>query len=425
MIDIKLIRENPELVKKNLKKRFDNSDKLIDEILDKDKEWRKLKLDADNLRADRNKISEQINQAKKQKDEKKAQELIKKAKDIPEQIAKIEEKEKSFQEQIKQILLKTPNLIDDSVPVGENDEANKVVKKFGKTDKKKTKPSDEIMTELDLLDMEQAAKVSGSRFYYLKGDLARLDYALMCFAMDILRKKGFVVIEPPLMINREAYEGAVILNDFEEVIYKIEGEDLYLIATSEHAIAALHKDQILDLKKPLKYAGISPCFRKEAGSHGKDTKGIFRVHQFNKIEQFVYSTPEESWKIHEEMISNAEEIFKKLGLPYRVVLLSSGDMGKVSAKTYDLEVWIPSQQKYREAVSCSNCTDYQARRLNIRYQKDGKLNFCHTLNSTAVATGRALVAIIENYLQKDGSIKIPTALVPYMAGLKKIEAKKK
>ncbi len=426
MLDIKLIREKARGIKKNLKLRFDGSNKLIDSLLEKDEVWRKIKQQADNLRAERNKISLKINEAKKKSWG--VKEFIKQAKQIPNKILRLGEEEKQLQDEIKTLLLKIPNLLDKSVPPGEDESKNRVIHKFGETKKGKV-PGYGILETLDLADIERAAKVAGSRFFYLKGDLVRLEYALMCFALDILKKRGFTLIEPPYMINRKAYEGAVILQDFEDVIYKIEDEDLYLIATSEHALASMHMNEILNLKKPLRYAGISTCFRKEAGTHGKDTRGIFRVHQFNKVEQFVFCKQEDSWKIHEELLINMEEIFKKLKLPYRIILLCSGDTGGVSAKTYDLELWFPSQNKYREVGSCSNCLDYQARRLNIKYEdKPGNMKtrrFCHTLNSTAIATVRPLIAILENNLQKDGSIKIPSVLIPYMNGQKRIEAVKK
>jgi len=242
-----------------------------------------------------------------------------------------------------------------------------------------------------------------------------LDLALKQLALDMLIKKGFIPVEPPFMIRREPYEGVTDLGDFEDVLYKIEGEDLYLIATSEHPIAAMHMNEVLDKDKlPLKYAGISPCFRKEAGAHGKDTKGIFRVHQFNKIEQFVFCKEEDSWKIFEELLKNAEELFKKLKLHYRVVNICTEEIGTLAAKKYDIEVWFPVQKAYREAVSCSNCTDYQARRLNIKYDDNGERKIMHTLNSTEIATGRVLAAILENYQQKDGSVKIPAVLQKYI-----------
>jgi seryl-tRNA synthetase len=246
--------------------------------------------------------------------------------------------------------------------------------------------------------------------------------------MEELFKNGYTSIEPPYLMKREAYEGVTALSDFEDVLYKIENEDLYLIATSEHPMAAMFKDEVLKEEElPLKLAGISACFRKEAGAHGKDTRGIFRTHQFNKIEQFVFCTPEESWKLHEELVRNAEELVQKLGLPYRVVNVCTGDIGTVAAKKYDIEAWMPAQNAYREIISCSNCTDYQARRLNIRYrEKEGAptKGFVHTLNSTAIATGRTIVAILENFQQEDGSIAVPKVLRKYMGGIEKISLKR-
>ncbi len=423
MIDIKLVRENPKEIRKNLALRNDKKIlKKLDRVIEKDKQWRKLKKEADKLRGKRNQISKKINQAKKQGRD--TAELIKQAKQIPERIQQIEEKEKKIEEEIKDLMLQIPNLLDKSVPKGKSEKDNKIIRKYLKPIKQKVKGHEEILKSLDIGDIARASKVSGSRFFYLKNELVKLDYALMMFALDFLKKKNYNLIEPPYMIRREAYEGAVVLADFEDMIYKIQDEDLYLIATSEHSLAPLHMNEILNLKKPLKYAGISPCFRKEAGSHGKDTKGIFRVHQFNKVEQFIFCKPEEAEKLHEEMIKNAEEIFKKLNLPYRIVILCSADTGKVSSKTYDLELWMPAQNAYREAVSASNCTEYQARRLNIKYEEKGKRKFCHTLNSTAIATSRALVAILENFQQKDGSIKIPSCLWKY-TGFKVIKPKTK
>jgi seryl-tRNA synthetase len=281
----------------------------------------------------------------------------------------------------------------------------------------------DLIAELDLVDTERAGVVSGARFYYLKRELVLLDLALIQFAINNLLKKGFVLLETPYMIRRKPYEGVVDLADFEEMIYKIDKEDLYLIATSEHPIASFHMNELLDKNDlPLKYAGLSACFRKEAGSHGKDTKGIFRVHQFNKVEQFVFCKPEESWDLHEELIANAIGLYKKLGLHFRNVNICVGEIGSVAAKKYDLEVWMPAQNTYREIVSCSNCTDYQARRLNIRYREEGnKKYYVHTLNSTAIATTRTIVAILENFQQPDGSILIPQVLRPYLGGLRKIE----
>ena len=268
-----------------------------------------------------------------------------------------------------------------------------------------------------LIDIERAAKTTGSRSYFLRGQLVKLNYALIRFGLDFLERKGFELVQPPYLLNRRSMEGAVILSDFEDMIYKIEGEDLYLIGTAEHPLAAMHMDEVLNGSSlPLRYAGVSPCFRKEAGAHGRDTKGIFRVHQFEKVEQFVYSRPEDSWEEHERLLENAEEFYRLLGIPYRVVVLCTGDLGKVAAKTYDIEAWLPGQGKYREIVSCSNCTDYQARRLNLKFRDKPheESRFVHTLNSTLVATERTMIAIMENYQREDGSIEVPKVLRDYV-----------
>ncbi len=286
----------------------------------------------------------------------------------------------------------------------------------------------DLALALDQIDMERAGKVSGARFFYLKNQVAMLDMALMSLAIEELTKKGYTAIVPPYLMTREAYEGVTAMGDFADVLYKVENEDLYLIATSEHPMAAMYMNEVLkEQDMPIKLAGISTCFRKEAGAHGKDTRGIFRTHQFNKIEQFIFCKPEDSAKLHEELLLNAEEMLQKLELPYRVVNVCTGDIGTVAAKKYDIEAWMPAQNGYREVVSCSNCTDYQARRLGIRYrEKEGAApkGFVHTLNSTAIATGRTIVALLENNQQEDGTINIPVALRKYMGDREKIDKKR-
>ncbi len=318
-----------------------------------------------------------------------------------------------------------PNIVSKDVPAG-GEEKNKVLKIFRKPSKKKLeKGHAEIMESYGLIDTEKAAQVAGSRFYYMKGDLVKLNLALINFAIDFLAKKGFAPMQTPYMLSRKALEGAITLDAFEEAIYKIEGEDLYLIGTAEHAINAYKSDEIIKSKElPLKFVGFSTNFRKEAGSHSKDTKGIFRIHQFDKIEQFVFCKPENSWKEFDSVLKNSIEIYKALGIPFRVVLLSAGETSKTAAKTVDLEGWYPSQRKYRELGSCSNCLDYQARRSNIRYEDAGKIDFVHTINNTAIATQRMMTCMIENNLQNDGSIKFPIKLWKYM-GKKKISGLKK
>ena len=416
MLDIKLIREKTKEVRENLEKR--DQPHILEQfnlLVKNDEDWRCSLQDLEKLKAQRNTLTREIAELKKKG--KNASGKLKLAKLLPKKIINLETKTKKLKEEINALLLRIPNLLHKSVPFGESEEDNKTVKKEGKKPgfKFKLKSHVDLIEELDLADIERAAKVSGARFYYAKNELVMLDLALKQLALDMLIKKGFIPVEPPFMMRREPYEGVTDLGDFEDVLYKIEGEDLYLIATSEHPIAAMHMNEVLDKDKlPLKYAGISPCFRKEAGAHGKDTKGIFRVHQFNKIEQFVFCKEEDSWKIFEELLKNAEDLFKKLKLHYRVVNICTEEIGTLAAKKYDIEVWFPVQKAYREAVSCSNCTDYQARRLNIKYDDNGERKIMHTLNSTEIATGRALAAILENYQQKDGSVKIPAVLQKYI-----------
>lgn len=423
MIDIKLIRENPGFVRESLRRRL-KDEKQVDSLLELDKAWRELKKQADELRARRNEISEKINEAKKRKQN--VEGLLREARNIPVKIQEKEAKLKTLDERRLEIWKKIPNLIDKSVPFGDATK-NKVIKKYGVAKKSKNKEGHaEILENLGLIDTKKAAEVSSSRFYYLRKDLVRLNYAIISFALDFLSKKGFELIQPPYMLNRKALEGAITLDVFEDAIYKIEGEDLYLIGTAEHAINAFKSNEVLNLKElPLRFAGISACFRKEAGAHGKDTKGIFRVHQFEKIEQFVFCRPEDSWKEFDTILKNSIEIYKQLKIPFRVVLLASGDTGSTATKTIDLEGWYPSQGEYRELGSCSNCLDYQARRSNTRFQEGNEPKFVYTLNNTAIATERMMTCIVENYLQKDGSIGIPRVLQKYMGGKKKIIKLKK
>jgi seryl-tRNA synthetase len=423
MLDIKFVRKNPNVVKDNIAKRGDMAKvKWVDELLDHDKNWRAQVAEANRLRERLNTLTEEISGLKKRGED--TSDKIAQAKNIPSKIKEAEDGAQRHKEKVSYLLLRLPNLMHESVPIGKDENDNVEVRSWGKIHEFGFKPKDHIELGLDLglIDLERAAKVSGARFYYLKDELVQLNYAVIKFALDFIVKKDFTLFQPPYMLKRKPLEGAIALSDFEDTIYKIEGEDLYLLATSEHALLALQMDETLEAKDlPIRYSGVSPCFRKEAGTHGRDTKGIFRVHQFDKVEQFVFSEPENSWEEHEKLISNVEEIFQMLKLPYRVVNVCSGDLGTVAAKKYDLEVWLPGQGKYREAASCSNCTSYQAVRSNIRYREKPSepTKFVHTLNSTLVATERALIAIIENYQQKDGSISIPSALVPYI-NLKKI-----
>ena len=424
MLDIKFVAENPDVVRKDLEKRK-AMDKIpwVDDLLGKYKEYGKLVFEAQKLRQKRNEVGQEIAKGKREK--KDVDHLLKEMKDIPKQINANDEKIEKLKEKIDWYLLRLPNIMHESVPRGEDDSENVEIRKWGKPPAFSFKAKDHIdLTDVhDLVDIDRAARAAGARFYYLKKDLVHLNYALIKFSLDYITKKGYTVFQPPYMLRRDAINGAVALSDFEDVIYKIEGEDLYLIGTSEHALLSLHMDEMLDGKElPFRYAAISPCYRKEAGAHGRDTKGIFRVHQFEKVEQFIFCRPEDSWKLHEELIKNAEGLFRELKLPYRVMNICTGDLGTVASKKYDLEAWLPGQGTYREMVSCSNCTGYQSRRANIRFRDNpgDPTQYPHTLNSTLVATERALISIMENNQQKDGSIKVPEALQPYMGGVKVI-----
>jgi len=424
MLDAKLLRENPEIVRNDLKKRNQPEKlKLVDDFLDFDKKLREKQKEADMLKHRRNILSKEISELKKKK--KDFSDKLKEAEKIPEKIQKLDEEIIELKKRLEYILMRLPNILHESVPIGKDDSENMEIRKWGKIPKFDFPIKDHIDLGIELggIDIERAAKISGSRFFFLKGQIAQLDMAIMKFAMDFITAKGFKLVIPPFAIKRRPYEGVTDLDAFEEMLYKIENEDLYLIATSEHPLIAQHMDETLNAKDlPLKYAGFSQCFRKEAGAHGKDTKGIFRVHQFNKVEQIIFCKPEDSWDFHETLIKNAEELYKLLELPYRIVNVCTGDIGTVAAKKYDLEVWMPIQKKYRENVSCSNVTDYQARRLNIKYrEKEGQppKGFVHTLNSTLIVD-RAIVAILENFQQKDGSVLIPKVLRPYMNGVEKL-----
>jgi seryl-tRNA synthetase len=420
MIDPRLLREEPERVRQMLVQR--NLTFPLDSLLSLDKRRRDLINERDKKRHRKNLISQTI--ANKMKTREECSEELDEMKTVGEGISNLSKELEETEAEFRHLIMSLPNLISSSVPTGRDQADNVVIRLLGRPRKFNFIPRDhlEIGTKLDLFDIERAAKISGSRFYFLKNILVTMNIALIQFGLDYLQKEGYLPVQPPYMIRKEPMEGAVILDDFEHVIYKIHGEDLHMIGTSEHAMAAMHMDEILDGNTlPLRYAGISPCFRKEAGAHGKDTKGIFRVHHFDKVEQFVFSKQEDSEAEHEKMVDLAEKFYEKLGIPIRTVLLCSGDMGKTSSKTYDIEAWMPGQDCYREIVSSSNCVDYQSRRLRIRFRNrpDEETRLVHTLNSTLVATGRTLVAILENFQRADGTIEVPDALQKYV-GTKKI-----
>lgn len=428
MLDIKLIRENPSLVEADLKKRGrDDKIAMLHELIVSDKERRDVIGKVEELKAERNKATRKIADLKAKGHD--ASHELTKMREIPEQIKELDDTLAKLDEKCKNSLMNLPNILHDSVPQGKDDTQNVEVKRWGLVPnfKFRAKNHFDLLQDLNLIDSERAAKISGHGFFYLKDRLALLDYSIQRFAIDHLIKKGYTLVQPPFMMSRKPYEGVTDLAAFEEVLYKVEGEDLHLIATSEHPIASMFMDETLEKKDlPLKFIGISPCFRKEVGAHGKYTKGLFRMHQFHKIEQFIFCLPENSWALHEELQRNSEELCEALEIPYRVVNVCTGDIGDIAAKKYDIEFWM-SDGHYRELGSNSNCTDYQARRLNIKYREmEGRApeGFVHTLNNTALATSRAMVAIIEQNQQEDGSIKIPKALWPY-TGFKIIEKKEK
>lgn len=414
MLDPKIIRDKPELIKQMLKDRAVEFD--FEKMLQLNKTRKEMMMQSDELKQKRNQMSVKIGNEKKAGND--ASELLKEMGDISKKLDELESDRKTVDENYHNLSFSIPNLIHDSVPKGADESFNKEVRTWGEIPKFDFDVKDHIDLglELDIVDLERASKTAGARFYYLKDGLVKLGQSLTAFALDFVSSKNYNLIQPPYMINRQSMEGAVIADDFEDVIYKVQDEDLFLIGTSEHAIASMYYDEILEGSKiPLRYASISPCFRKEAGAHGKDQKGIFRVHQFEKIEQFIFCRPEESWEEHEKMIKSTEEFYQQLEIPYRLMLLSSGDMGKVSAKTYDIEAWMAGQNAYREIVSCSNCIDYQSRRLKIRFREKSNedTKYIHTLNSTLVAIERTMVAILENNQTKDGHVEIPKVLQKY------------
>ena len=422
MIDIKLIRENSELVKKNTVSRgYDG--KIVDEILKIDIGWRKLKNDDDKLRAERNKISEEINKAKKEKDEKLAKSLIKNAKVIGEKLNKNQEKEKKFEDERKSLLLQVPNILKKNVPIGKDENGNKELKKWG-TKPKIVKPLShaELGKSLDILDIKTATKITGSGFYILKGEGARLQRALIQFMLDFQHKSGRLEIQTPVLANSESAEGTAHLPKFEKDMYKTR-EGLYLIPTAEMTLTNLYRgDSLTEDELPKRFYGHTLCFRTEAGRHGSETPGIFRLHQFDKVEMVTLCKPEDDEKEFDLMMKNAEGILKALEIPYRVIVLCSGDSGFKEAVTYDIETWSPFLGKYMETSSVSSLRDFQARRMNTRYhsKKTNKLEFVYTLNGSGLAVPRLLIALMENNQLKDGSIKIPKVLQSYMGGVKKI-----
>lgn len=429
MLDSKLLKENPHNIEDMLRKR--GMSFPLDDLISLDKKRRQLIVELQDFKHRKNVLAHLIAQKKKERENAGSiDNEIHEMKEISSKILEFEKEQNDVQAKFLDLMMSIPNILHETVPVGTSEKDNVIIKEYGnRKARPNLAPKDhiDIATSLDLIDLERAAKISGARFYFLKDELVKLNQALLNFGLDYLSSIGYTLMQPPYMIRREAMEGAVILGDFEQVIYKIDREDLYLIGTSEHAIVSMHMDEILDGKKlPLKYACVSPCFRKEAGAHGRDMKGIFRVHQFEKVEQVVFSRPEDSWKEHERMLDLTEKFYEMLDIPFRTILLCSADLGKVSAKTYDVEAWFPGQSSYREIVSCSNCLDYQARRLRIRFRDNvnDQTRLVHTLNSTLVATERTMVSLIENYQTDAGTIEVPDILRKYMGDIREIKLSK-
>ena len=426
MIDIKLIREDPKLVKNNIKKKGqDNKLKLIDDIKELDEKWRKNKYKADDLRSERNKIREGIKKASKDKDNKKKNELIKKNADVQKKIEKLEGENGGLNEEIHKMMLKIPNIISKKVPKGDGEKDNKEIMKSGKISKLAVKNHVELIEDLGLGDFDKSGIVAGKGFYYIKDELALLNQALIRFAIDFMNKKGYQYIETPLMLNEKAIFASMDKTAIEESVYSIQGEDLNLIGTAEQSLLAYHSDDVIKEEDlPKKYFSYSMCFRKEIGSHGINEKGLWRTHQFNKIEQFIFCKPEDSERLYDELFKNSEEILKQLELPFRAIEICTGDLADWKFRSADFEVWRPTTKEYGEVMSLSNCTDYQARKLGIKVLgKGGERKVLHTLNNTALATSRIMVAILENGQQKDGSVKIPKVLWKY-TGFKEIKKRK-
>lgn len=411
MIDIELVRKKPDVVRESIRKR-NMDESILDEVIAVDRRWRETVTEINGLRKEKNELARRIASLEGEERER----AIERVKD--DSIPRKEKELRELEEKRFYLLSKIPNILLPSVPYGKSDEDNVEIKRWGTIKKMDFKPRDhvDIGIALDLFDIERAAKVSGARFFYLKGDAVLLEFALVSYAFDILLKEGFVPVIPPVLTREFALFGTGFLPFGEENIYRIKGEDLCLVGTAEVPLGAMHSNEIFSSRDlPKYYAGFSTCFRTEAGAHGKDTKGIFRVHQFDKIEMFKYCLPEESEIEHEKLLHTAELFYQNLGIPYRVVEVCSNELGASAAKKYDIEAFLPGQGMYREVVSCSNCLDYQARRLMIRYRsKDEGIRYVHTLNSTAIAVERTIVAILENYQQKDGSVLVPEALQRFM-----------
>ncbi|SEP54986.1 seryl-tRNA synthetase [Lachnospiraceae bacterium NE2001] len=425
MIDIKFLRENPDIVKENIKKKFqDHKLPLVDEVIELDKERREVQAEADAIRAEKNQISKQIGALMAQGKKDEAEEVKKKVAESAARLKELEEKEPVIEEKVKAIMMRIPNIIDDSVPVGKDDSENVEVERFGEP----VVPDFEIPYHTDIIeklsgiDLDSARDVAGNGFYYLIGDVARLHSAVLAYARDFMINKGFTYVIPPYMIRSDVVTGVMSFDEMESMMYKIEGEDLYLIGTSEHSMIGRFINKMVDESQlPLTFTSYSPCFRKEKGAHGIEERGIYRIHQFEKQEMIVICKPEESMDWYNKMWSYTVELFRSMDIPVRTLECCSGDLADLKVKSVDVEAWSPRQKKYFEVGSCSNLGDAQARRLKIRVKgEDGEKYLAHTLNNTVVAPPRMLIAFLENNLNEDGSVNIPEVLRPYMGGTEKI-----
>jgi len=423
MLDINMFREHADIVRADHDKRGIPHDS-IDEVIRLDEAWKKARYDADQLRRQRNEAARGIADAKKSGDTGGAERILAEVSDLGTEIERLTGEADRLESERDVLRMRIPNVLHSDVPVGEDEGGNTQLSLHGEKPEFDFEPKthNDILEMNNWVDLPRAAKIAGSRFYFLKGDLARLELALQQYAVDFLTGRGYTFVQPPVMMNRKAYEGVTDLADFETVMYDVQPDGFYTIATSEHPLTAMYMDEVIEPSQlPIKMVGVSPCFRREVGAHGQGDKGIWRVHQFTKIEQIIISHPDDSWDFHEELLTNCVDLWDSLGLHYEVVNICTGDMGTVAARKYDLEAWLPGRGEYKEVVSCSNCTDYQANRLRMRYRTADGNSAVHTLNSTAVATSRALVAIVEQNQLEDGRVAVPEALQPIMGGKKVLE----
>jgi len=416
MLDMNTFRKNADLIRADHDKRGLAHDS-IDEVLRLDGEWKDALHEQSEVRRQRNVAAKAIAEAKKSGDQQEVDRIMSQVKDLGTLVDSLDEKANALLQQRDELRMRIPNILHSDVPVGEDEGGNTQHSLHGNKPEFDFDPRthNELIEMNKWVELERAAKIAGSRFYFLKGDLARLELAMQNYAVDFLCKRGFTFVQPPVMMNRTAYEGVTDLGDFETVMYGVEPDKLYMIATSEHPLTAMYMDEVIEPSLlPIKMVGLSPCFRREVGAHGLSDRGIWRVHQFTKVEQIIISHPDDSWQLHEELLQNCIDMWNELGLHHEVVNICTGDMGTVAARKYDIEAWLPGAEAFKEVVSCSNCTDYQANRLRMRYRTADGNAAVHTLNSTAVATSRALVAIMEQNQLDDGRVRVPDVLVPYM-----------